>query len=59
MSAGCWCVLEDGSDQLFVKLNTFALPTDVTGKDCLAAGKLVLREERPTLVATGLRLTRQ
>lgn len=55
-SAGCWCILEDGKGQLYVSLSTFALPRDVAGKDCRAAGKLAMRSDRLTFVATGIDL---
>jgi hypothetical protein len=55
-SAGCWCILEDGKGQLYVSLSTFALPRDVAGKDCRVAGKLVMRSDRLTFVATGIDL---
>ena len=53
-TAGCWFVLEDGGEQLHVTLSTFTLPRAVEGERCRVAGTLVLREERPTLLATGL-----
>ena len=56
---GCWCVLEDGKGQLYVSLPTLALPRDVAGKQCRAAGKLVMRSDRPTFVATGIALLQE
>lgn len=53
-TAGCWFFLADEKDQLYVSLQTFSLPRDVAGNPCRVAGKLVMRNERPTLLATGV-----
>ena len=53
-TAGCWCVLEGGSDQLYVSLLTFALPRDVAGRSCRAAGRLVDKDGSLALLATGI-----
>jgi hypothetical protein len=53
-SAGCWSVLESGPDRLYVSHLTFAVPPSVAGRSCRAAGRLVMRDERLTLLATGM-----
>ncbi|MEW6071778.1 MAG: hypothetical protein AB1726_04160 [Planctomycetota bacterium] len=53
-TAGCWCVLEEGGAKLYVSIAAFALPAEVAGRECRAAGRLVLRNDRPTLLAEGL-----
>ncbi len=58
-TAGCWCILEDGQDQLYVSLSTFSLPRDVAGRRCRAAGRLVMRNDRPTFLATGIELLQE
>ena len=55
-TAGCWCVLQDGKDQLYVSLTSFTLPRNVMGKSCRAAGRLIMRDARLTFLATGIDL---
>ncbi len=55
-TAGCWCVLQEGKDQLYVSLTSFTLPRNVAGESCRAAGRLIMRDERLTFLATGLDL---
>ncbi|MCH7813893.1 MAG: hypothetical protein IID40_07715 [Planctomycetes bacterium] len=58
-TAGCWCFFQDGPDRLYVSVTTFTLPPDVAGKSCRAEGKLVLRHDRPTFLATGIELLQE
>jgi hypothetical protein len=55
-SVGCWCFIREGEDQLYVSMTTFTLPTNVSGSQCRAKGKLVMRSDRLTLLATGIEL---
>ncbi len=55
-TAGCWCVLHEGTDQLYVSLTSFTLPRKAAGESCRAAGRLIMRNERLTFLATGLDL---
>ncbi|UCF36577.1 MAG: hypothetical protein JSU96_17430 [Acidobacteriota bacterium] len=55
-TAGCWCILADGQERLYVTMLTFSLPPEVAGSRCLAEGKLVEKDGRLTLIATGIRV---
>lgn len=55
-TSGCWCFLEEGQEQLYVSMTTFTLPQTVKSKLCRAEGKLVMRNDRLTLLATGIEL---
>lgn len=55
-TTGCWFVLQEGKDQLYVSLTSFTLPRNVAGESCRAAGRLIMRDERLTFLATGIDL---
>ena len=55
-TAGCWCLLQEGTDQLYVSMSTFALPRDAAGRQCRAGGRLVMRDDRLTFLASGIEL---
>jgi hypothetical protein len=55
-SRGCWCILRDGGDRLHVSMTAFTLPPDVSGRMCRVEGRLAMRNDRPTLLASGVNL---
>lgn len=58
-TAGCWCVLDDDTGQLYLSLPTFSLPGGAAGRHCRVAGRLVMRSDQPTFLATGIELLQQ